>query len=146
MSRAAEDEPTSAFDIRYRRKDGSYRWISWRVVAHGNMLHCAGRDMTAEKDAMAALRESQEALRRPRNMEPTAQMTSDVAHEFNNLMQSIVASLELVRKLNASGRSGETEQFILRAIGSAERAAALNQRSVGSRSDKASNPDAAHPD
>jgi len=139
VMRAAEGETTSAFDIRCRHKEGSYRWISWRVAAHGSVLHCAGRDITAEKDAIAALRESEEALRQ--KVESTSAITSGVAHDFNNLMQSIVAALELVRKLNASGRSGETERFILSAIGAAQRAAALNQQLVGSRSEKPSNPD-----
>jgi PAS domain S-box-containing protein len=130
--RAAGREMTSTFDIRYRHKDGSYRWISWQVVARGSILHSAGLDKTAEKHATTALRESQES---------TASMTRGVAHDFNNLMQNIVAALELVRKLNASGRSGETERFIVSAINSAQRAAAINQQLQGSPSDMPSNSD-----
>ena len=107
LRRAIEVEGTSAFEARCRHKDGSYRWIAWKMLARGNLLHAAGHEFT------------------PR-------LTSGVAHDFNNLMQGMVASLELVRKLVASGRAGESERFIASAIGYAQRAAALNQQLLGS--------------
>jgi hypothetical protein len=50
------------------------------------------------------------------------------AHEFNNLMQGVVASLELTRKLINGGRASETGPLIAKAITAAQHAALLNQR------------------
>jgi signal transduction histidine kinase len=84
----------------------------------------------AETSASDASRESQETLRRALELESIRQLTRGVSHEFNNLLQNIVASLELTRKLIGAGRIGETDKFIGKAIASAHRAAALNQRVV----------------
>jgi signal transduction histidine kinase len=63
-------------------------------------------------------------------MELVGQLMAGLGHEFNNLMQNIIASLELTRKLIAGARTGETEKFITSAAKSAHKAAALNQRLV----------------
>jgi signal transduction histidine kinase len=55
-------------------------------------------------------------------------LTAGVAHEFNNLLQGIVGSLEVVRKLIARGRAAETEKFSSAALDSARRAAMLTER------------------
>ena len=136
LKRATEGDTISAFDVRCRHNEGSYRWISWRVAAHGSTLHGAGRDITAEIDAIAALRGSEEALRRIGKTESVRASASE-AHEFNNMLQNIVAALELIQKLIASGRTAETERFILKAIASGQRASALAQRIVGSQSGNA---------
>jgi diguanylate cyclase (GGDEF)-like protein/PAS domain S-box-containing protein len=41
------------FENRYRTKDGSYRWLSWRAVASPReaVYYCVARDVTAEKEA-----------------------------------------------------------------------------------------------
>jgi PAS domain S-box-containing protein len=112
----AESGNVYTFEARCRTKDGSYRWVSWKALARENVLHGAGTDVTAFKDAVAA-------LQGPRNND-----TRVAAHDLNNLMQNIVAALELVRKMIGAGRVGETERFIVKAIESAHRAAELNQK------------------
>lgn len=44
------------FENRYRRMDGSYRWIEWRSTPVGGMIYAAARDVTVRKDTEVALR------------------------------------------------------------------------------------------
>jgi PAS domain S-box-containing protein len=46
-----EGQPAIGFPNRYRRKDGSYRWISWVGVPVDGLVYCSGRDITQEKAA-----------------------------------------------------------------------------------------------
>lgn len=43
-----QGQPAIHFPNRYRRKDGTYRWISWVGVPENGMVFCSGRDITAE--------------------------------------------------------------------------------------------------
>ena len=61
-------------------------------------------------------------------LEVIEQLAGGIGHEVNNAFQNILASMELVRKLVASGRGGEIERFVASGMGSAHRAAALAQR------------------
>jgi PAS domain S-box-containing protein len=65
-SRPAELPPGAsvwAFDNRYRRKDGQYRWISWTAVPGDGLVAAVGRDVTDEKAKSAALEQSEARLR-----------------------------------------------------------------------------------
>ncbi|MEP7156294.1 MAG: ATP-binding protein, partial [Betaproteobacteria bacterium] len=116
------------FENRYRHKDGSYRSISWTSVPVGDLIHSIGRDVTAEREAEQALRQTEDALRQSQKMEAVGQLTGGIAHDFNNLLQGIVGSIEITRKLIGLGRATETEKFINGAMTSAQRAAALTHR------------------
>jgi PAS domain S-box-containing protein len=63
LGRLAAGHSTHGFEDRYRHKDGSWRWISWSIQPEGELITCVGRDVTAEKEARAAL-EVAEAARR----------------------------------------------------------------------------------
>jgi PAS domain S-box-containing protein len=128
LRHAAESGTFYVLDARCPTKDGSYRWVSWTVIVRANVLTAAGRDITAVKEAMAALHESNERLRQLQARDPRSPATRVVAHDLNNLMQNIIGALELVRKMIGAGRFGETERFVASAIGSAHRAAELNQQ------------------
>ena len=87
-----------------------------------------GSNMKTEKTALDSRCEPQGSLHRSERAETIAQLTPGIVHDFNNSLQSIVAALELVRKLIAAGRGDEAERFIANAIGTSQRAAALNGR------------------
>lgn len=121
-------EPAIRFPNRYRRKDGSYRWISWVGIPEEGMVYCSGRDITEEREAEAKLAEAQEALRQSQKMEAIGQLTGGIAHDFNNLLAGISGSLELLERRLGQGRLVDVERYIDAAQGSARRAAALTQR------------------
>ena len=101
--RAVESAGVVALDTRCVAKDGSYRSFSWKIVARDDVLLGAGHEVATPEGAKAV-------------------------HDINNLMQTIVGALELVRRLLATGRLDETDRFMTSAISAAHRAAELNQQ------------------
>jgi PAS domain S-box-containing protein len=120
--------PTQKFENRYRRRDGSYLWLSWRAVPDENAIHAVGRDITAEREQASALQAAEEALRQAQKMEAVGQLTGGIAHDFNNLLQGIVGALEMIDKRIAQSRQDEVEKFVAAARTSANRAVALTHR------------------
>ncbi|MBN1991262.1 MAG: PAS domain S-box protein [Anaerolineae bacterium] len=61
----AAGQAVITFENRYRCKDGSYRWFSWNSfpLPDQNLIFGVTRDVTAQKQAEKALRESEEMLR-----------------------------------------------------------------------------------
>ena len=52
---------TINFNNRYRHKDGSYRWFSWKAyAAKDNLIYAAARDITDSKLSQIALEESEQ--------------------------------------------------------------------------------------
>lgn len=64
----------------------------------GERVMGAVLDVTARNRAERALRESEDRLRDVQRMEAISQITGGVAHEFNNALQGISMSLEMIRK------------------------------------------------
>jgi PAS domain S-box-containing protein len=119
---------TLRFENRYRRKDGDYRWLSWTAVPAEDLIHAVGRDVTAEKEAAAALAKTEEALRQSQKMEAVGQLTGGLAHDFNNLLTGITGSLELMQTRMSQGRLTDLDRYMTAAQGAARRAAALTHR------------------
>jgi diguanylate cyclase (GGDEF)-like protein/PAS domain S-box-containing protein len=63
-ARLAAGAPCVDFQNRYRRKDGGYRWLSWRCVAEPDgLLYAVARDVTKEKEATERLETMAQELR-----------------------------------------------------------------------------------
>jgi len=74
------------------------------------------------------LRSTEEALRQSQKMEAIGQLTGGIAHDFNNLLQGITGSLDLMQRRLQEGRTTELDRYLVGAMASANRAAALTHR------------------
>jgi len=90
VGKLSEGVTTLAFENRYRASDGSYRLLDWTAVPDNGMIHAVGRDVTRERAAEEALRQSQK-------LEAIGMLTGGVAHDFNNVLAVVRTSIDLLR-------------------------------------------------
>jgi signal transduction histidine kinase len=83
-------------------------------------------DITAHKQAEAALRASEDRLRHAQKLEAVGQLTGGIAHDFNNLLTSVMGSLDLLRRRVLLDERGH--RLVGNALEGAKRAAALTSQ------------------
>jgi PAS domain S-box-containing protein len=115
-------------ELGMRTAAGGSRRIEWSAVAADELLQAVGRDVTAEREAEAALRRAEEALRHSQKMEAIGQLTGGIAHDFNNMLTAIIGSMEVLKRRIRAGRYDDVQSFMDGAIGAANRAASLTHR------------------
>jgi PAS domain S-box-containing protein len=77
---------TVRMENRFRHKDGSWRWLQWTMTEDDGLIYVAGRHVSAEKEAAAALEEARMRAAHLQKMEAIGQLTGGIAHDFNNLL------------------------------------------------------------
>ena len=85
----AQGVPTVRMENRLRHKDGTYRWLHWAMTESNGLIYLAGRHVTAEKEAAAALERAQRQTAHLQKMDAIGQLTGGIAHDFNNLLMIV---------------------------------------------------------
>ncbi len=83
---------------RFRHKDGSWRWLQWTMTASKGLLYVAGRHVTAEKEAAAALDRAQRQTAHLQKMDAIGQLTGGIAHDFNNLLMIVSGHAQSLKR------------------------------------------------
>ncbi len=119
---------STELENRYRHKDGTWRWISWRASPPDrDLIFAIGRDVTQAKSNAEALRLSDEKLLQSQKMESIGQLTGGVAHDFNNLLTVITGNLEYLLRQKNVELTGRERAAVENATRGAERGAALTR-------------------
>ncbi len=124
---ATSGADVDGFENRYRAKDGTTRWITWRTAFEGELIYGYGRDVTAEKESAARLLVAEDALRQSQKMEAVGQLTGGIAHDFNNMLSVVMGSLDLLER-RIGPEDQRSRRYVQAAAESAKRAANLTQR------------------
>lgn len=113
---------------RLRHVDGHYRWFNFGVMPATGSVTLVGRDITQEREREMALRQAEELLRHGQKMEAVGQLTGGMAHDFNNMLAGISASLEMLERRIAKGQTQDLGKYLHAARQASERAAQLTHR------------------
>ena len=86
----AEGKALLTFKNRYRCKDGSYRWLSWKTqpVVELKRIYCAATDITERKQTEVALHESEKQFRTMADNAPAMLWVTDPNGNCNFLSKS----------------------------------------------------------
>jgi len=98
VGKLASGTMTERFENRYRRRDGEYSVLSWTAVPEDGLIFAIARDVTADRAAAQALKNTEAALQQAQKMEAIGQLTGGIAHDFNNLLQVITGNLQLIAR------------------------------------------------
>ncbi|MGB9294721.1 MAG: PAS domain S-box protein, partial [Pseudolabrys sp.] len=92
ISQLAAGHATQRFEVRFRHKDGSYRWLSWKAVQDHGRIYAMARDVTDLKNAENKLRDVRHELSQAARRTTVAAMSAAIAHEIRQPLGAIVTN------------------------------------------------------
>src|SRR5262249_6519499 len=94
VERLAAGEITQRFETRFRHKDGSYRWLSWKAVQDSGRIYAMARDITELKNTENRLREARNELAQVAHRTTLAAMSAAIAHEIKQPLAAMVTNAD----------------------------------------------------
>ena len=92
ISQLAAGHVTQRFEVRFRHKDGSYRWLSWKAIQDQGRIYAMARDVTELKNAENKLRDVRHELSQAARRTTVAAMSAAIAHEIRQPLGAIVTN------------------------------------------------------
>ena len=90
IAELTSQKSVTGFINRYRRKDGSYRWIEWRSIPVGARIYAAARDITANRNTQEALRAASEQIaRRADELEKSYRITLSIMEDTDEARRQL---------------------------------------------------------
>jgi PAS domain S-box-containing protein len=120
VGRLTQGAATARVENRFRHKDGSWRWLQWTMTENDGLIYVAGRHVTAEKEAAAALEEARRRAAHLQKMEAIGQLTGGIAHDFNNLLMIVGGHAQNLKNRLVEARDMRAVQAILLAASRGE--------------------------
>ncbi len=108
----AQGVPTVRMENRFRHKDGSWRWLHWTMTEDNGLIYVAGRHVTAEREASAALERAQRQTAHLQKMDAIGQLTGGIAHDFNNLLMIVSGHAQSLKNRLKDGKDTRALQAI----------------------------------
>ena len=119
-ARLAAGERTIDFENRYRARDGSYHWMSWRVTPSndGSLLYCATHDVTEARRVREELAHQATALEAARAEAVRANRAksdflSRMSHELRTPLNAILGFAQLFDRDRMSAEERDNIRHIL---------------------------------
>ena len=111
-TKLAAGAATLHFENRYRHKDGSYRWLSWKAAAdtRRGIVYAAARDVSDQKRAEEALKQHADELAVV-NRELEA-FSYSVSHDLRSPLRHISGFAMMLEQSASSGLDGEARRHL----------------------------------
>jgi PAS domain S-box-containing protein len=121
MRKLAGGAATVRMENRLRHKDGGWHWLQWTMTENDGLIYVAGRHVSAEKAAAAALEEARQRAAHLQKMEAIGQLTGGIAHDFNNLLMIVSGHAQRLKNRLTDPREARAIQAIQMAASRGEK-------------------------
>ncbi len=98
---------------RYRCKDGSYKWIDWRVRVDSSekRFYAVGRDVTQQKEAESRLKRAIDKADRANRAK--SEFLANMSHEIRTPLSGLVTMTKVLQDTNLDARQSKYANAIL---------------------------------
>jgi len=113
LSEAVEGKQLLVVENRYRCKDGTYKWIAWRVTVDplDKRFYAVGRDITGQKEAQKRLKHAIDKADRANRAK--SEFLANMSHEIRTPLSGLVTMTKVLQDTNLDARQSEYANAML---------------------------------